>query len=126
MTFKSGDKIVCVDATGQRYLKEGREYVASTPDGDKTFVDGYRRYSFLKTRFRKAGSFEIGDPVFLKDRHFNEMWFITNILEDGRIELKTASRGWPVPEQCWGLYYEKADGLDHAVKSEIINGGRRL
>lgn len=53
--FEPGDKIVCIDASGQRYLKLGKEYIVSTPDNpDKIFVDGYRRYSFLKKRFRRV------------------------------------------------------------------------
>ena len=50
--FESGDKIECVDATGQRYLKLGQVYTAAGPDGSKIFVDGYRRYSFLTKRFK--------------------------------------------------------------------------
>lgn len=125
MNFKSGEKIVCVDASGQRYLKAGMVYEAATPDGEKVFVNGYRRYSFLKTRFKKLDVFDVGDAVFLKDRHFSEPWFITAILPDGSIELKTASRGFPVPIQCWGMYYGKSDGLDHATLDEV-KAGKRL
>lgn len=69
--------------------------------------------------------FEIQDQVFLKDANYCELYFITNILNDGRIELKTASQGWPVPDQCWGLYYGYADGLDHATEEEIKIGKRK-
>lgn len=58
--INTGDKIICIDADGQRYLKLGKIYTASTPDKPhKIFVDGYRRYSFLITRFRKATLDEI-------------------------------------------------------------------
>lgn len=51
--FKSGDKVICINADGQRYLKLGKIYTVSTPDNPhKFFVDGYRRYSFLKSRFK--------------------------------------------------------------------------
>lgn len=53
--FEVGDKIECIDATGQRYLKLGAVYTVGTPDGHKIFVDGYRRYSFLTSRFRHVG-----------------------------------------------------------------------
>lgn len=124
MIFKPNTKLICVDAKGQRYLKSGRIYTASTPDGHKIFVDGYRRYSFLSTRFKQVDIFEIGDAVFLKDRNFAELYYITNILEDNRIELKTASHGYPVPERCWGLYYGGSDGIYHATNEEIKAGHR--
>ena len=60
-----------------------------------------------------------GDYVFLKDTHYPHLYVITNILDDGRIEIKTGERGYPVPVQCWGLYYGNADGLVKATTKEI-------
>jgi hypothetical protein len=122
--FKVGNKVICIDGSGQRYLKEGNEYTVSTPDGHKFFVDGYRRYSFLKARFKVINDFRIGDLVFIKDKHFTELWYVTNILEDGRIGLKTASHGWPVPENCWEMHYGLSNTIQHATLSEIKNGCR--
>lgn len=68
--------------------------------------------------------YKIGDVVLLNDETFNATWYITNILEDGRIELKTTTHGFPVPNHCWGMYYGKADGLRHATRKEIIVGHR--
>lgn len=62
--------------------------------------------------------FKLGDYVFLNDTHFTEMWVITNILPDQSIELKTSKYGYPVPTQCWGMYYGKASGLRHATADE--------
>lgn len=54
--FQNGDRVECIDAAGQRYLKLGKIYTVSTPDREnKFYVDGYRRYSFLKTRFKIVG-----------------------------------------------------------------------
>ena len=74
---------------------------------------------------RQHNIFEIKDIVFLKDRHYSEMWFITNILPDGSIELKTATHGYPVPNRCWGMYYGKAEGLQHATDDEIHSRQRK-
>lgn len=68
---------------------------------------------------REMNMYEVGDYVFTKDPHYTELWLVTNILDDGRIELKTASHGFPVPAHCWGLYYGMADGLIHATDAEI-------
>lgn len=65
--------------------------------------------------------FIVGDYVFMKDPHYREMWIVTNILKDGRIELKTACHGFPVPAHCWGMYYGKADGIRHARPQEKLN-----
>lgn len=74
---------------------------------------------------RQHNIFEIKDIVFLKDQHYSEMWFITNILPDGSIELKTATHGYPVPNRCWGMYYGKAEGLQHATDDEIHSRQRK-
>lgn len=74
---------------------------------------------------RQHNIFEIKDIVFIKDQHYSEMWFITNILPDGSIELKTAAHGYPVPNRCWGMYYGKAEGLQHATDDEIHSGQRK-
>lgn len=73
---------------------------------------------------RQHNIYEPGDFCFLRDKHYTELWLVTNILDDGRIELKTGKYGYPVPTRCWGLYYGRADGLIHASKEEIAAGHR--
>lgn len=52
-----GDKVECIDATGQRYLKIGKTYTVSSMDRDnRVYIDGYRRYSFLTSRFKHVGA----------------------------------------------------------------------
>lgn len=68
--------------------------------------------------------FVLGNYVFMTDPHYREMYIVTNILDDGRIELKTGERGYPVPQQCWGMYYGKADGIRHASTHEKLNKRR--
>lgn len=68
--------------------------------------------------------YKIGDIVLLKDRNYPYTMYITNILPDGRIELKTTSKGWPVPNTAWGLYYGLASGIEHANAEEIAKGER--
>lgn len=68
--------------------------------------------------------FIVGDYVFMNDRHYTEMYIVTRIAEDGTIELKTASHGYPVPEYCWGLYYGKSDGIRHARPQEKLSKRR--
>lgn len=70
----------------------------------------YRRFHEL---------FEPGDYVFLRDQNYPDLYVVTNILDDGRIEIKTGSRGFPVPESCWGLYYQGPEGLRHATDEEL-------
>lgn len=72
----------------------------------------------------KVSMFKQGDYVFLKDEHYTYLYVVTNILDDGRIEIKTRERGYPVPTSCWGLYYGYADGLRLATKEEIAAGKR--
>ncbi|WP_347460958.1 hypothetical protein ABEF79_05860 [Acinetobacter sp. ANC 7454] len=73
---------------------------------------------------RENGIFEVGDCVFMRDKHYTEMFIVTNILNDGRIEIKTAKYGFPVPSYCWGLYYGNSKGLVHASDAEIKTGER--
>lgn len=68
--------------------------------------------------------FIVGDYVFMKDSQNKEMWIITRISEDGCIELKTALYGYPVPERCWGMYYQGAEGIRHASPQEKLNKRR--
>lgn len=85
-------------------------------------VHGLREH-MLEYR-RQHNIYEPGDFCFLRDKHYTELWLVTNILDDGRIELKTGKYGYPVPTRCWGLYYGRADGLIHASKEEIAAGHR--
>lgn len=68
---------------------------------------------------REHTLYELGDRVFLEDPNFPDMWLITNILDDGRVELKTAIHGFPVPDACWGMYYGPVSGFRHATDEEI-------
>lgn len=85
-------------------------------------LDGLPR-KLLEYR-RDNNIFEIQDHVFLRDEHYTELWLITNILDDGRIELKTAAHGYPVPTECWGMYYGMPEGLIHATDEQIQNRSR--
>lgn len=50
--FEEGDRIECVDANDQRYLKPGQVYEVRKVDGHKLYVVGYQRFSFLSSRFK--------------------------------------------------------------------------
>ncbi|WNO24192.1 hypothetical protein Scuro_31 [Acinetobacter phage Scuro] len=102
------------------YLQPMKEYVSiaiPADDGDHLNLENIRQ-ELLDFR-REHNIFEPGDYVFLRDKNYPDLYVVTNILDDGRIEIKTGSRGFPVPESCWGLYYQGPEGLRHATDEEI-------
>ena len=69
----------------------------------------------------KVSMFKQGDYVFLKDEPYTDLYVVTNILDDGRIELKTGERGYPVPTSCWGLYFiDELQKSCHSSKSQCV------
>ncbi|QIW91669.1 hypothetical protein vBAbaMD22_156 [Acinetobacter phage vB_AbaM_D22] len=60
--LRVGDKLICVDASNQKVLKEGNFYtVAKTDDyngRNRVYVEEYKRFSFMKDRFKKVESID--------------------------------------------------------------------
>ena len=45
-------KLKCINADNQKVLKLGDIYTALKYDGDRVWIEEYKRYSFLITRFK--------------------------------------------------------------------------
>lgn len=44
-------KIKCINSDGQKVLKLGNIYTVSQLDGDRVYIEEYKRFSFLLSRF---------------------------------------------------------------------------
>ena len=44
-------KIRCINDSGQKVLKKGRVYTVLKMDGDRVYIEEYKRFSFLFSRF---------------------------------------------------------------------------
>lgn len=49
--MKEGQKIKCINADKNKVLKIGSIYTVLKDDGDRVYIDEYKRFSFLKNRF---------------------------------------------------------------------------
>ncbi len=49
--MREGQKIKCINANKNRVLKLGGVYTVLKDDGDRVYIDEYKRFSFLKSRF---------------------------------------------------------------------------
>lgn len=55
--IKDGDKLLCVDASKQRIVKEGQTYTAYVRDGinageDRVYIKEHKRFALLLSRFK--------------------------------------------------------------------------
>ena len=80
----------------------------------------------LVSTLNRISKFEVGEEVVYIDPNLSgELWVITQVRKDGDYEIKTASRGWPVPITCWGFYpkeheIRKASKAEKLAKKRII------
>lgn len=44
-------KLKCINASGQKVLKLNQTYTAMKQDGDRIYIEEYKRFSFLLSRF---------------------------------------------------------------------------
>ena len=44
-------KLKCINAIGQKVLKLNQTYTAMEQDGDRVYIEEYKRFSFLLSRF---------------------------------------------------------------------------
>jgi hypothetical protein len=49
--MKKGQKIRCINSHQNKVLVFGRIYTVLSDDGDRVYIDEYKRFSFLKSRF---------------------------------------------------------------------------
>lgn len=44
-------KLKCINSSGQKVLEKGKLYTLLNLDGDRVYINEYKRYSFLLSRF---------------------------------------------------------------------------
>ena len=44
-------KLKCINSNGQKVLEKGKSYTLLNLDGDRVYINEYKRYSFLLSRF---------------------------------------------------------------------------
>ncbi|AZF88405.1 hypothetical protein TAC_0004 [Acinetobacter phage TAC1] len=64
MELKDGDKIICIDDSGQKVVKKGSIYTVKeldiSGDRDRVWIKDYKRFSFKISRFEKVVRIEGG------------------------------------------------------------------
>lgn len=94
-------------------------------DNDAT-IEKYDTIGILSSVLSRSSKFIPGEEVVFIDANQPEhLYVITQLHKDGEYEIKTALRGWPVPETCWGFQAKECD-LRLATKAEKIAKTRIL
>lgn len=55
MTNEEAKKLICINAGNQKVLKQDQIYTVLRIDGDRVYINEYKRFSFLLSRFEVIG-----------------------------------------------------------------------